>query len=101
MTPSEAEVATWIEERRQNCASLAWERDPADRAGWLEDERYFAAVLTILHSLTVARAALRQIAKGEGAFNRNPLKHAENVIEEAKSLARAALGEPAPGGETT
>lgn len=36
-------------------------------------------------------AALREIAKGEGAFNRDPLTHAENTIENMKSIARAAL----------
>ena len=35
--------------------------------------------------------ALAQVAKGEGAFNRDPLKHAENVIEEHKAIARALL----------
>lgn len=35
--------------------------------------------------------ALRQIAKGKGAFRRDPLEHATNVIEEAKACANAAL----------
>ena len=45
-----------------------------------------------LHAAAEAmREALRQIAKGEGAFSRDPLEHAINVIEEAKATARAAL----------
>jgi hypothetical protein len=36
-------------------------------------------------------AALEEISQGAGAFNRDPLKHAENVIEEAKATALAAL----------
>jgi len=35
--------------------------------------------------------ALREIAKGEGAFSRDPLKHAENCIESMKAIAGAAL----------
>ena len=35
--------------------------------------------------------ALEEIAKGEGAFSRDPLTHAENVIEHAKETARAAI----------
>lgn len=45
------------------------------------------------------RAALEQIAKGEGTFSRDLLTHAENVIEEAKATARAALAPPASGGD--
>ncbi len=35
--------------------------------------------------------ALKEIAKGEGAFNRDPFVHACNVVEEAKATANAAL----------
>ena len=41
------------------------------------------------------RAALAEIAKGEGEFSRNPLQHAENTIESMKLLAREALGDMA------
>lgn len=45
------------------------------------------------------RAALAEIAKGEGAFNRDPLNHAKNVIENMMTLAAAALAQaPAPDG---
>lgn len=36
-------------------------------------------------------AALLEIAKGEGAFNRDPIKHAENTIDSMKAIARRAL----------
>lgn len=35
--------------------------------------------------------ALREIAKGEGAFNREPLIHAGNVIERHKAIAGTIL----------
>ena len=37
------------------------------------------------------RAALEEIAKGEGAFSRDRLEHATNVIENAIELAKEAL----------
>lgn len=37
------------------------------------------------------REALTKIAKGEGVFNRDQLTFANNVIDEAKETARAAL----------
>lgn len=44
--------------------------------------------------LKVAEQALRQIAKGEGRFSRDPLTHASNTIEDMKALAVAALAGP-------
>lgn len=35
--------------------------------------------------------ALEEIAKGEGAFNRDPLTHAENAIENMKAIALRAI----------
>lgn len=40
------------------------------------------------------RAALTEIAKGEGSFSRDQLEHAGNAIESMKALARAALEGP-------
>ena len=37
------------------------------------------------------RTALEQIARCEGKFSRDPLKHAENVIENAQTIALTAL----------
>jgi len=42
--------------------------------------------------------ALGEIAKGLGRYNRDPLLHAENTIEDMRSLAKAAL-EPIEKGE--
>ncbi len=36
-------------------------------------------------------AVLKEIAKGEGEFDRDPLKHAENCIEHMKAVADAAI----------
>ncbi len=36
-------------------------------------------------------AALKEIAKGDGAFDRDPLVHASNCIENMESLAKAAI----------
>jgi len=37
------------------------------------------------------RQALAEIAKGEGAFSRDPLTHASNTIDNMKRLAEQAL----------
>ena len=37
------------------------------------------------------KAALVEIAKGDGAFNRDRLTHADNCIENMKSIALAAM----------
>ena len=50
------------------------------------------STLAALRVLCAAKdEALKQIAKGEGAFNRNQLIHAENTIEAAIKTAKAAL----------
>jgi hypothetical protein len=41
--------------------------------------------------ITQLEAALREIAKGEGAFSRDQLTHAENCIDNMKSIAQEAL----------
>lgn len=43
--------------------------------------------------LKIAIKALKEISEGKGAYSRDPLKHAENVIEESKALAVGALKE--------
>ena len=37
------------------------------------------------------KGALREISKGEGRYNRDPLTHADNCIDDMKALAVAAL----------
>ena len=36
-------------------------------------------------------AALEAIAKGEGRYNRDPLEHCNNTVEDMKALAEAAI----------
>ena len=43
-----------------------------------------------MEEMTV-RELLEEIAKGAGAFNRDPLTHAHNCIEDMKELAKQAL----------
>jgi len=43
------------------------------------------------------RAELKEIAKGEGRYNRDPLTHASNTIEDMQALAIAALRGEAEG----
>jgi len=50
------------------------------RCGWSEE-------------LQRLREALKEISKGEGAYSRDRLTHAENTIRAMKDLARDALGE--------
>lgn len=35
--------------------------------------------------------ALKEISKGEGKYNREPLQHAENTIENMKAIADKAI----------
>lgn len=38
-------LAEWVLERLENCQELAAKKTGADRDGWIEDARYFAAIL--------------------------------------------------------
>jgi hypothetical protein len=42
--------------------------------------------------LAALRAALQEIARGEGPFSRDPLTHAANTIEAMRECALSALG---------
>jgi hypothetical protein len=82
--------STWIGMQPDEDVAVADCGCTLHRSGDMNDDP--AMVLCPLHAQAEQmRAALEQIAKGEGAFNRDPLKHAANVIEEAKELARALL----------
>lgn len=53
-------------------------------------------VIGVDHPALVARVeqlekALREIAKGEGEFSRDPLQHATNTIDSMKEIASTAL----------
>ena len=54
-------------------------------------ESYDAA----LREIGQLRDALREIEKGEGAYSRDPLTHAENCIESMRRIARNALASSA------
>ena len=41
-------------------------------------------------------AALGRIAEGKGAYNRDPLEHASNVIDEGKATALEAIAKAQP-----
>ena len=41
--------------------------------------------------------ALEEIAKGEGRFSADPLKHAENTIQDMKSIADNAIAKQKGG----
>lgn len=66
---------------------------------FIGDAATFATIAkthTIANARLIALApemaeALRTISEGKGAFNRDPLEHASNVIEEARSLAKSIL----------
>jgi len=45
----------------------------------------------LAHKLDDALKALKEIAKTEGAYSRDPLTHAENVIENMASIANKAI----------
>ncbi len=61
-----------------------------------ETTQLIAKMKAALKVLPKMKEALQEIAKGEGAFSRDPLQHAENVIEEAKKTAKAALAAAQP-----
>ncbi len=62
------------------------------RAGTLcVDHDVADELVGLLNGCTDLLGALKEIAKGEGAFSRDPLRHAENCIEHAKAIAKAAI----------
>ncbi len=48
-------------------------------------------MVTAVNSHDGLLEVLETIAKGEGAFSRDPLTHAGNCIDEMKSIAQAAI----------
>ena len=56
-------------------------------------------LVDVLNGAVGMREALQEITRGEGAFSRDPLKHAENTIESLMAIAEAALPK-AKGGKT-
>lgn len=41
-------LVDWVRDRAENCERIAATKTGADREGWLQDARYFRAVLTAL-----------------------------------------------------
>lgn len=70
----------------------ALKQDLKDQLGWMDQaevEKFVA-----IHDARLLEPmvkALEEIAKGEGPFSREPLTHAENTIENMKSIAWAAI----------
>ena len=52
-----------------------------------------------LKRIAELEAVLTEIAKGEGAFSRDRLTHAENCVDNMKDLARNALAQGQEGEE--
>ena len=50
-----------------------------------------ADAIDLMNENTRLREALKEIAKVEGRYSRNPLTHASNTIEDMQDLAIAAL----------
>ena len=101
----EADCAAWEKNFREVQNSLINMKDERIRplaARVAEAERAMLAMaavvehatgtVTRLHRQRDALAeALREISKGAGPFDRDPLKHAENCIDDMKALAKDAL----------
>jgi hypothetical protein len=66
-------------------------------------KRATAEILAEYDRLTALNAqlleALKEIAKGEGAFCRDPFEHACNCIDNMKAIAQAAIRAAEEGGE--
>jgi hypothetical protein len=58
---------------------------------WKEYSSVISALNTALARIGQLEAGLREIAKGEGEFSRDPLTHATNTIESMKAIATATL----------
>lgn len=57
---------------------------PYNKERWNADAALIAAAPDLL-------SALKEIAKGEGRYSRDPLEHAANAIEDMKAIALAAI----------
>lgn len=77
-----SDIADRIEYRVN--AELGGDADVKHVVAMVLEEPPYCAVNDLL-------AALKEIAKGEGRFSRDPLEHAANTIEDMKALALAAI----------
>lgn len=96
-TPGYSHSANCTAALRQQLGQATTDRDAA-RIVLKQSQDYGES---LEQQLEQARAALREIAKGEGRYSRDPLTHAANTIEDMKALAAATLAasqpEPEPG----
>jgi hypothetical protein len=88
----------FVEALRENWSYLPGDADSECEAAAL---RIASALLPGVRDIDLGaiRQRLEQICRGEGAFNRDPLIHAENTIDAMKEEARAALALIADGQE--
>ena len=49
---SREQVLWWVQERLDNCQSIASVKKGVDREGWMDDASYFAAILSLLTKST-------------------------------------------------
>ncbi len=82
-----------FEERRKVLETVVSKQESDEAFDWLRN-----TILTLqcerdeaVARLEVLKSVLKEIAKGEGRFSRDPLEHASNTIEDMKALARAEL----------
>ena len=80
----------------KDCCLCRLERENAQLKTDLHDstlqlEQDNADIVELRAENDEARVAMKEIAIGQGAFNRDPLIHASNVIEHSKEIAAAFL----------
>lgn len=61
-SPSIADLQVWVRERMENCERIAERKIGADRNGWLDDAKYFRAILTYLGRLTIILYQLEMLS---------------------------------------
>lgn len=94
--------ARWLSAHADPTVNPAWANAERDIGLLLQDYDELAAELARCRAANVydgaahkrvadLEAALREIAKAEGAFSRDPLEHAGNCIQSMRDLAREAL----------
>jgi hypothetical protein len=52
-----AQLARWLNERRDNCERIAASKQGYDRAGWLDDMAYFSAAIELVDAVSDGRLA--------------------------------------------
>lgn len=72
---------------KSDVADIAIRRSITSKGPSAEEE----ANARLIAAAPAMAEALRIIAEGKGAYSRDPLEHASNVIDEAKAAARAIL----------